>query len=672
MYVDPDKYSYIKLLQDVGELSLSHVFVVIGFAINLHCDIPGSNDRMIVSSDLVVLKMFEIHNSREINIYVTTMSVVPCHIVDVSETVTVSSQSSEDEISISDSDDIYGLIYEDEAFVPSVGENLRKSTCNTAASPSVNVEIHGGDDFSDFDSNDDVEYNPSSDDSNIDEGEGEGEGKGKSTSRVFEYNLYGEEYHTREGDKIVLKSGQLFENVDKFREVLRDYTIQQGCSIIREKNEKAKVTAHYADSSCMWRIHASPLPDGVTYMIKTSKGEHTCMRLQSNSNANSSWIAKKLREAIKTNPDIKVDAMQTYLQKTYGIEASRMQLYKAKMRALDEIEGKHGSSYTMLPMIFIAFEALFKGFKVGCRPFIRIDGCHLKGPYDGVLLVAVSLDGNNGLFPIAVGVVESENRDSWGFFLQNLNTVIGAHSSEGLDRVIVETFLEATHRRCCRHLCANMRSKFLEMLVRKYFWRAARSYNEVDFRETVDHLREVSVDAHTWLMKVPVASWSRHAFDTRLKNDHATNNLTESFNNWVGSLRGKPILIMLEDVRSKIMYRIRKRFEKGCSWEGIVIENIKKKLVKIVATSRQCTIFFVGGMEFEVKDGEGVSYVVNLASKKCVCNSWKISCFPCKQAAAGISYMRGSIEEYCDVTFTNERYIAAHQNILHPISDPKM
>ncbi|KAA8541320.1 hypothetical protein F0562_025283 [Nyssa sinensis] len=371
--VDLDKYFYIELLQDIGELSLSHVFAVIGFAINLHCDIPGSNDRMIVSSDLDVLKMFEIHNN--------------------------------------------------EAFVPSVGENLRKSTFNTAASPSVNVEVHGGDDLSDFDSND-AEYNPSSDDNSTDE-------------------------------------GQLFEKMDKFREVLRDYTIQQGCSIIRENNKKARVTAHCADSSCMWRIHASPLPDGVTYMIKTYKGEHTCVRLQSNSNANSSWIAKKLGEVIKINLDIKVDAMQTYLQKKYGIEASMMQLYRAKRRALDGIEGKHESSYTMLPMyiseikrtnpgslvkikcqrplllmnplfkrIFIAFDALFKGFKAGCRTFIEIDGCHLKGPYGGVLLAAVSLDRNNGLFLIVVGVVESENRDSWEFFLQNLNTVIGAHSSQ--------------------------------------------------------------------------------------------------------------------------------------------------------------------------------------------------------------------------------------------------
>ncbi|KAA8517898.1 hypothetical protein F0562_015372 [Nyssa sinensis] len=303
------------------------------------------------------------------------MNAVPCHTIDVNETVTISSQTSEDEIS--DSDDVYGLTFDDEAFVALVDENLRSSTFNTVASPSANVKVHDGDDLSDFKSNDDAEYNPSSDDNNTDEGEGKGKGKGKvkSTSRVFEYNLYREEYHAREGDKIMLKSRQLFENVDK--------------------------------------------------------GEHTCVRLQSNSNANSSWIAKKLGEAIMTNPDIKVNAMQIYLQKTYGIEASRMQFYTAKRRALDEIEGKHESSYTMLPMYaseirrtnpdslvkiecqrpsllmnplfkrtFIAFEALFKRFNAGCRPFIGIDGCHLKGLYGGVLLVTVSLDENIGCFQL--------------------------------------------------------------------------------------------------------------------------------------------------------------------------------------------------------------------------------------------------------------------------------
>ena len=64
------------------------------------------------------------------------------------------------------------------------------------------------------------------------------------------------------------------------------------------------------------------------------------------------------------------------------------------------------------------------GFLNGCRPFIGVDGCHLRGPYGGVLISAVALDGNNGLFPVALAVVESENNESWTFFLENLRDSI--------------------------------------------------------------------------------------------------------------------------------------------------------------------------------------------------------------------------------------------------------
>ena len=54
----------------------------------------------------------------------------------------------------------------------------------------------------------------------------------------------------------------------------------------------------------------------------------------------------------------------------------------------------------------------------------RMDGCHLKGPYGGIVILAVGLDGNNGLFPLAFAVVESENKDSWSFFLENLRDTL--------------------------------------------------------------------------------------------------------------------------------------------------------------------------------------------------------------------------------------------------------
>lgn len=60
---------------------------------------------------------------------------------------------------------------------------------------------------------------------------------------------------------------------------------------------------------------------------------------------------------------------------------------------------------------------------------IGIDGCHLKGPYGGILLSAVGRDPNEEYFPIAFAVVEVENKDSWRWFLTLLLEDLGSHRS---------------------------------------------------------------------------------------------------------------------------------------------------------------------------------------------------------------------------------------------------
>lgn len=53
----------------------------------------------------------------------------------------------------------------------------------------------------------------------------------------------------------------------------------------------------------------------------------------------------------------------------------------------------------------------------GCRPIIGVDGCFLKGKQGGQLLTAITLDENNGIFPIAWEMVGAENKSSWEWFL---------------------------------------------------------------------------------------------------------------------------------------------------------------------------------------------------------------------------------------------------------------
>jgi len=61
----------------------------------------------------------------------------------------------------------------------------------------------------------------------------------------------------------------------------------------------------------------------------------------------------------------------------------------------------------------------------GCRPFIGVDGCHLKTMYGGILLVVVGRDANDQYYPLTFGVVENETNDAWRWFLTLILNDIG-------------------------------------------------------------------------------------------------------------------------------------------------------------------------------------------------------------------------------------------------------
>lgn len=66
---------------------------------------------------------------------------------------------------------------------------------------------------------------------------------------------------------------------------------------------------------------------------------------------------------------------------------------------------------------YVCFGPLKEGFLHGCRPLIGLDGCHLKGPFGGILLTTVATDPNKGMYPIAWAQVEAENTSCLYWFL---------------------------------------------------------------------------------------------------------------------------------------------------------------------------------------------------------------------------------------------------------------
>ena len=79
--------------------------------------------------------------------------------------------------------------------------------------------------------------------------------------------------------------------------------------------------------------------------------------------------------------------------------------------------------------IYVCLGPLKKGFKAGLREFLGLDGAFMKGPFPGQILSAVGVDSNNGTYPLAYAVVESENTSSWKWFLQCLAEDLDLYSN---------------------------------------------------------------------------------------------------------------------------------------------------------------------------------------------------------------------------------------------------
>ena len=395
--------------------------------------------------------------------------------------------------------------------------------------------------------------------------------------------------------------------------------------------------------------------------------------------------------------------LRSELFRKYGITCCNQRLYRAKNKALEFLGQDHKASYTKLfrymhaiiasnpgstvsldkdwmgggvsphfKIFFVFFDANRKGFFGGCRQFVGLDCCFLKGLYKGVLLSAVSIDANYGIYPLAVCVAENENTESWVYFMERLYEQIGCNDGEGLcfmsDRhkrilnALERVFTQALKRYCCKQ-------KFPGLLLRKEFWQACRSANATQFKCHMAELYKISPAAHDWLMGIPVVCWAKHCFPTHTKCSHVTNNMTESFNNWIGNFRAMPILRMLEEIRQKIMTLIHKRQQQVLCWKDELPPIVRRRIMVVREESRSLQVIFGHNQTFEVMEDVSKRTTVDLLSKHCDCREWDVSGLPCKHAVCCIDAMRFNVDDYVHTLLKKTSFKNTYSHQLYPVPD---
>ena len=100
--------------------------------------------------------------------------------------------------------------------------------------------------------------------------------------------------------------------------------------------------------------------------------------------------------------------------------------------------------------------------------------------------------------------------------------------------------------------------------------------------------------------------------------------MTESFNHWVGPLRGKPVLTLIESLIVKMMGKIHSRYNDGCQWESNLTPRALKRIEHMKNRTNRCSLVPAGLMEYAVND-DGKRFSVDLKKGMCQCKFWEIS-----------------------------------------------
>uniref|UniRef100_A0A0A9HXW0 MULE transposase domain-containing protein n=1 Tax=Arundo donax TaxID=35708 RepID=A0A0A9HXW0_ARUDO len=235
-------------------------------------------------------------------------------------------------------------------------------------------------------------------------------------------------------------------------------------------------------------------------------------------------------------------------------------------------------------MFFCALNPCIDGFATGCRPYLSIDSTALNGRWNGHLAAATAIDGHNWMYPIAYGFIDSETEDNWIWFMTQLQKTIGSpphlaictDACKGLENAVKNVFPHADQRECFWHLMRNF-IKHFHGDGYGLMWSAARSYRKDEFEKHMSTILNGCPGVWKYLHDHHNLNWMRCVFNPAIKCDFITNNLVETFNNWIRDIKDLPVVDLADKLREMIMTLWEKR-RISERLQGRILPAIKQQL----------------------------------------------------------------------------------------------
>ncbi|XP_028554232.1 uncharacterized protein LOC114580533 [Dendrobium catenatum] len=240
---------------------------------------------------------------------------------------------------------------------------------------------------------------------------------------------------------VELMEGMCFTKKEDLQFALQGWSIINNVEYVIVASNRQKFTVVCAQSGrsdrpCIWRLHAGVSKRlGGIWKISSMKNQHTCatpILTTGHRQCNSQFISYFILPSIRRHMDLKPREIIGQIEAKFNIKVSYMKAWDARRKAVKIVFGSWEESYRTINLFMDAivfsmpetvykiqtsenhrFERLFFSFGPSikgwsyCRPVLCLDCTFLLGKYRGTLLTAVGFDANNGLYPLALAIVES-------------------------------------------------------------------------------------------------------------------------------------------------------------------------------------------------------------------------------------------------------------------------
>ncbi|KAI8523561.1 hypothetical protein RHMOL_Rhmol13G0083900 [Rhododendron molle] len=451
---------------------------------------------------------------------------------------------------------------------------------------------------------------------------------------------------------LIHEVGQVFiGGVRDFRRSLQRYAIENGFMYDLVKNDKYRVTAKCSISSCGWCVHAILDRSSKQFWIKKLVNEHGCgstYRTNKHKRVTSSLVASEVTSMVQkknnTSPtDLSFDKLRWY------VEAAKI----ANPGSLLKLEVDPVSKE--FSRLFVSFNACITGFN-HCRPFLCLDGTHLKGRFKGCLLAATG-------------------KDILKTILSTRPITFISDRNHGLVSNIPAVFPDCHHTYCLYHLQFNLKDHFPGRFRQGYRNRLVKLFNAIAYAPSVSAYMICEAEfyehggdkAKTFIASVPKQHWTNAYFQGHRYGEMSSSAI-ESFNNWILAARLMPIMNLVEELRSKIMIQMSCRREEASRWVSQICPDMDAKLAKRIDKGRSWRVYKSKTGLYEVKSVPAV--LVNLEEGTCSCGAWQYNGFLCAHAATVLVKTcgaEGSLAGYIDPFYHVEAYRLTYQDNIHPV-----